>query len=76
MKKIEILGAGCLKCQKTSQLIAKEVKKAEVEAEVVKVQELDEIINRGVMMTPAVIVDGELKSEGKIPSSKEIQSWF
>ncbi len=76
MKKIEILGTGCPKCQKTTELVEKEIKSAGVEAEVVKVQDLEEIVNRGVMMTPAVMVDGEIKSEGKIPTAKEIKSWF
>jgi small redox-active disulfide protein 2 len=76
MKKIEILGTGCHKCQKTTELIEKEIKEAGVEAEIVKVKNLDEIVNRGVMMTPAVMVDGVLKCEGKIPAANEIKSWF
>ena len=76
MRKIEVLGTGCPKCQKTTELIEKEISEAGVKAEIIKVQELDEIVNRGVMMTPAVMVDGELKCEGKIPGSKEIKSWF
>ena len=76
MKKIEILGTGCPKCQKTSELIEKGIKEAGVEAEIVKVENLDEIVERGVMMTPAVVIDGETKVKGKIPSVKEIKSWF
>lgn len=41
-----------------------------------KVEDLDEIVSRGVMKTPAVMVDGEIKVEGKVPSAKEIRSWF
>jgi len=76
MKKIEVLGTGCPKCQKVTEVIEKEIKEAGFEAEIVKVKNLDEIVNRGVMMTPAVMVDGEIKCEGKIPSAKEIKSWF
>jgi small redox-active disulfide protein 2 len=76
MKKIEILGTGCPKCNKTTEIIKETVKKIGVEAEVVKVSNLNDIISRGVMMTPAVMVDGELKVEGKIPGEKEIKSWF
>lgn len=76
MKKIEILGTGCPKCQKTTELIEKEIEEAGVEAEIVKVEDLDEIVARGVMMTPAVMIDGETKTEGKVPSSSEIKSWF
>ncbi len=76
MMKIEVLGSGCAKCKKTTELIKKEIEKAGVEAEVVKVEDIDEIVSRGVMMTPAVIVDGETKSSGKISSAKDIKSWF
>ncbi|ACL70755.1 thioredoxin family protein [Halothermothrix orenii] len=76
MKKIEVLGSGCPKCQKTTDLIKNELRNLDVEAEIVKVEELDEIVNRGVMMTPAVVIDGEIKVEGKVPSSSEIRSWF
>ncbi|MFW6389992.1 MAG: thioredoxin family protein [Halanaerobiales bacterium] len=76
MKKIEILGTGCPKCQKTTELIEKEIKETGVEAEIIKVEDLDEIVERGVMMTPSVIVDGETKVEGNIPNADEIKSWF
>ena len=76
MMKIEVLGSGCAKCKKTTELIKKEIEKAGVDAEVIKVEDIDEIVSRGIMMTPAVIVDGETKSSGKIPSAKEIKSWF
>ena len=76
MKKIEILGPGCPKCQKTTELIEEEMKEADVEAEIVKVDDLDEIVERGVMMTPAVVIDGETKVEGNVPSADEVNSWF
>ncbi len=76
MKKIEVLGTGCPKCQKTAKVIKKEIAETGLEAEVVKVEDLDEIVNRGVMITPAVMVDGELKCKGKVPGSEEIKSWF
>lgn len=74
--KIEILGTGCPKCKKTTGLIEKAIAEAGVEAEVEKVEDLDEIVERGVMMTPAVMVDGETKVEGSIPSIAEIKFWF
>jgi len=76
MKRIEVLGTGCPKCQKTTSLIEKEIKATGVEAEIVKVEKLDDIVERGVMMTPAVIIDGEIKIEGSIPSTDKIKSWF
>lgn len=76
MRKIEVLGTGCAKCKKTTELIDKEIENLGVDAEVIKVENIDGIVSRGVMMTPAVIVDGEKKSGGKVPSAKEIKSWF
>ena len=76
MKKVEILGPGCPKCQKTTDLIKEEIKEADVEAEIVKIDDLDEIVERGVMMTPAVVIDGETKVEGNVPSADEVNSWF
>ncbi|MFW6230264.1 MAG: thioredoxin family protein [Halanaerobium sp.] len=76
MKEIEILGTGCPKCKKSAELIEKEIKEAGVEAEIVKVEDLDEIVERGVMMTPAVVIDGETKVEGNIPNADEIKSWL
>ncbi|MFP4016258.1 MAG: thioredoxin family protein [Halanaerobiales bacterium] len=76
MVKIEVLGTGCAKCKKTAELISKEIEKTGVAAEVIKVEEMDEILKRGVMMTPAVLVNGEKKCAGRVPSSNEIRSWF
>lgn len=76
MMKIEILGTGCPKCQKTGELIEKGLKKSGMEAEIVKVKKIDDIVDRGVMMTPAVIINGEIKCEGKVPNSTEIEAWL
>lgn len=74
--KVEILGTGCAKCRKTEEMIEKAIKEIGVQAEIVHVTDLNEIIDRGVMMTPAVFVDGVKKVEGKVPSEPEIRSWF
>lgn len=74
--KVEILGAGCPKCRKSEELIAEAVQKLGIQAEIVQVTDLDEIIDRGVMMTPAVFVDGEKKIEGKIPTEAQIREWL
>jgi len=71
--KIEILGSGCAKCKSTEKMIRKIVEELGISAEIVKVEDLQEIINRGVMMTPAVFVDGEAKIVGHIPSADEIK---
>ena len=71
--KIEILGSGCAKCKSTEKSIRKIVEELGISAEIVKVEDLQEIINRGVMMTPAVFVDGEAKIVGRVPSADEIK---
>ncbi len=70
--KIQILGSGCPKCKALSENVLKAVEQAGVDAEVEKVTELAEIMKFGVMMTPGLVVDGEVKSAGKLLSPDEI----
>ena len=74
--KIEILGMGCPKCKKTTQNAQMAVDELKIDAEIIKVEELDKITEYGVMMTPALVIDGEVKVAGKIPSKQEIMSWI
>ena len=76
MKTIEVLGTGCPKCQKTTKLIENAMDELGVEANIEKVENINAISERGVMMTPAVAVDGEMKVSGKVPSSDEIKEWL
>jgi small redox-active disulfide protein 2 len=71
--KIEILGTGCPKCKATEKVVRKVVEELGKDVEVVKVEDLQEIVNRGVMMTPVVVVDGEVKIVGHVPSVDEIK---
>jgi small redox-active disulfide protein 2 len=71
--KIEILGTGCAKCKKTEKVVRQVAEELGKNIEIVKVEDLQEIVNRGVMMTPAVIVDGEVKIAGHVPNSNEIK---
>jgi len=70
--KIEILGTGCPKCKKLNQNAEEAVKELGIDAEIVKVTKINEIMNYGVMVTPALAVDGEVKSAGKVLSKLEI----
>jgi len=70
--KIEVLGAGCPKCKKTEKNVKKAVKRLGIEAEVVEVFDMPEVVSRGVTETPAVMIDGELEIAGKIPEVKDI----
>ncbi len=74
--KIEIFGPGCAKCEKTSKEVAKVVKQIGIEAAIEHVTDIDSIVDRGVMMTPAVFIDGEKKIEGKVPKASVIESWL
>ena len=73
MKKIQILGTGCPKCTKLAENTEKAAKELGIEFEIVKVKDLNEIMEFGVMMTPALAVDGEVKIVGKVPSTEEIK---
>ena len=74
--KIEILGPGCPKSKKLSELTAEAIKELGVSAEIVKVTDINIIIGYGVMLTPALVIDGVVKIAGKIPSKKEITEWI
>jgi len=71
--KIEILGTGCPKCRSTEKVVREVVDEMGITADVQKIEALDEIINRGVMMTPAVAINGEVKIVGHIPSPEELK---
>ena len=73
MKKIEVLGTGCAKCRRLEKFVKKAVKELGIQAEVVKVEDMQEIVNRGIMMTPALFIDGEAKVVGRVPNVKEIK---
>jgi small redox-active disulfide protein 2 len=70
--KIEILGTGCAKCHKLEELVRNAVKDARLDADISNVQDIKKIMTYGVMTTPALVVDGEVKIAGKIPSKDEI----
>ena len=71
--KIEILGVGCPKCKKLYENAQGAVKDLRVEAEITKVEEIVKITEYGVLATPALVIDGEVKAAGRIPTSEEIR---
>jgi len=73
MKKIQILGTGCPKCKKLAENAEAAVKELEIEHEIEKVTDINEMMKFGVMITPALVVDGEVKVVGKVPSPDEIK---
>jgi small redox-active disulfide protein 2 len=74
MKTIQILGTGCPKCKMLAENAEKAAEDLGIEFELVKVTDLNEIAGMGVMMTPGLAIDGELKSSGKVLSPKDIQA--
>ena len=74
--KIKVLGPGCARCQQTEQLVRETVAEAGVEAEIEKVTDVMKIAKYGVFGTPAVVIDEEVKSVGKIPKKEEILKWI
>ena len=74
--KIEILGTGCPKCKKLNELVEEAVSELGVLVEIIKVTDINKIIDYGVMVTPALVIDGDVKMTGKIPSKEEITDWI
>lgn len=72
MKKIEIFGTGCAKCKRLEKNVREAVKDLGVEARIEKVEDLDEITSRGIMMTPGLAIDGDTVVTGKVPSTGQI----
>lgn len=72
--KIEILGTGCPKCRQTRENVESALMELAKEAEVVAVKDLRSIADYGVMLTPALVVDGDVKIVGKVPSVEDIKT--
>jgi len=73
MKKVQILGTGCPKCHQLAEHAEAAAQQLGLDYELVKVTDLNDIMKFGVMMTPALAVDGEVKIVGKVPSTDEIK---
>ena len=74
MTKIEILGTGCAKCKRLFANTQQAVKELNITVDLVKIEKIDEITDRGVMMTPARIINNEIAAEGRVPDVKEIKA--
>ncbi len=73
---IKVLGPGCPKCQQTEKVVKEAVAESGVAANIEKVTDVMKIAGYGVFGTPAVVVDGEVKSVGKIPTKADVVSWL
>ena len=74
--KIEIMGMGCQKCIRLFETVQKAVKELGSNAEVIKIEDAEEIVKRGIIVTPAILINGDVKSSGNIPSLNEIKKWI
>jgi small redox-active disulfide protein 2 len=72
MKKVLILGTGCAKCEKLFENAQKAVDECDAGCELEKVSDIAKIVDQGVMMTPALVIDGEIKAVGKVLSPEDI----
>ncbi|QTA88613.1 thioredoxin family protein [Desulfonema magnum] len=73
---IKVLGPGCPKCEQTEKLVREAVDETGADAQIEKVTDVMKIAGYGVFGTPAVIIDGEVKSVGKIPAKADIKKWL
>jgi len=76
MKKLQILGTGCAKCKKLAANTEAAAQELALDYELVKVTDINEIMKFGVLMTPALAVNGQVKIVGKAPSAEEIKSYI
>jgi len=73
MKKLQVLGTGCPKCKKLAEVAERAAKELGIEYELIKVTDINDIMDFGVMATPALAVNGELKVSGKVPSLEALK---
>jgi small redox-active disulfide protein 2 len=74
--KIEILGMGCPKCKKLYENAQAAVKESGINAEIIKVEDIQKIMDYGLMSTPAIVINGEVKTAGRVPAPDEIKQWL
>lgn len=70
---IEILGAGCSKCEKLEKNLKEVIKDLNIDATIEKVEDFKEIVKYGVMQTPALVINGKVEVVGKVPKIKELK---
>lgn len=74
--KIEILGMGCARCKNLYDNVKIAVDEAGVQADILKVEDIERITEYGIMATPALVIDGEVKVSGRIPEPDEVKKWI
>jgi small redox-active disulfide protein 2 len=74
--KIEVLGPGCVKCEKIYEIVQRTLKEIGKEAEVSKVKDIKSIMQYGILMTPALVINGKVLCSGRVPGLVEIKEWL
>ncbi len=74
--KIQVLGTGCARCNELYAAVEKAIDQAGVSAELSKVEKIDEIVQFGVALPPGLVIDDEVKSQGKLPAPEQLVAWI
>jgi len=73
---VKVLGPGCPRCQETEKLVINALSELQIAADVQHIRDPKEIAEQGVLFTPAVIINDQVVSQGKIPRYEEVKKWF
>jgi small redox-active disulfide protein 2 len=73
---IKVCGPGCTSCEKTEKIVSAAVAAKGIEATIIKVTDFQEIAQLGIFSTPAVVIDGQVKSVGNIPKQSDVEGWI
>jgi len=74
MKNIKVLGPGCAKCKNTYNNVMEAIEQTGIAAEVVKIEDIDEMLKYNILVTPVLMIDGEAKVKGRVPNVAEIKT--
>jgi small redox-active disulfide protein 2 len=74
--KIEILGTGCSRCKTLEKNLKKAVEELNIQADILKVSDIQKMIEYGIMAAPALVIDGEVKCSGSLPDVEKIKEWL
>jgi small redox-active disulfide protein 2 len=73
---VKVLGTGCTKCKKLYEAVDQSIKQLGLNATLLKVEKIDEILGYGVLATPALVINGEVKVAGRLPNAAELSNWL
>jgi len=74
--KIEVLGPGCSNCRRLAEDVSKALEELKIEAEVVKITDIQEFAKYGILMTPGLVINGKVYSSGKLPTMATLKRWI